>query len=406
MAVTGLSGPLFVFGQSPYPGAEYNPDLAPSLFWGGVAIMDPRVAFTYLPGEAESETDFGFAGADNITTLAIVPYTKAVGAVVASANATSATLSLVSANSATTGVYITTTFTRSDTGVLDTGVGGAGLVALDAFSQVTGSITSGVLTVTANSAMPIYPGMVVTATSGTISAGSLTVPGPVYVLSQLTGGSGANGGVGTYQLSASALTATSGTVSLANPNCLTSVVPFGFSFASPSVGMWNPAALSSRVLGITAAASATATSATVTGYDIYGFPMVETISITAGSQTTGKKAWKYIRSVTLNAADATHAYSVDTTDVYGLPLRSDSFADITVNYAASLTALTGITAATSYTQRDLTSPATATTGDVRGTYGAFTSATGANKLVIRQSPQAQNLGSNVGLFGVAQYTTF
>jgi hypothetical protein len=169
--------------------------------------------------------------------------------------------------------------------------------------------------------------------------------------------------------------------------------------------MWNPQALVGRAVAVTAAASATATTATVSGYDIYGYPMVEAITITAGSQVVGKKAFRYIKSVVLNAADATHAYSVDTADVFGLPLRSDNFGDITVNSATSLTAVTGVTAATGYLPSDRTSPATTTTGDVRGTY-AFTSSTGANKLVIRQSPQAYNVGSVAGLFGVTQYSNF
>ena len=104
-------------------------------------------------------------------------------------------------------------------------------------------------------------------------------------------------------------------------------------------------------------------------------------------------------------ADTTHAYSVDTTDVFGLPLRSDSFGDILINSATSLTAVTLITAATSYLPADRT-VATTTTGDVRGTYAGFTSSTGANKLIIRQSPQAFNIGSTAGLFGVTQYSNF
>jgi len=119
-----------------------------------------------------------------------------------------------------------------------------------------------------------------------------------------------------------------------------------------------------------------------------------------------KKAFKYIKSVVLNAADATHAYSVDTTDVFGFPIRSDAFGDILVNYAASLTATTLITAATNYVASDRT-VATSTTGDVRGTFGAFTSGTGANKLIVRQSPQPYMVQTaNPGLFGVTQYSNF
>lgn len=406
MAITALSGPMIVFGQSPFQGIEYNPDLGSSLFYAGAGILDPRAPFTYLPGEAESQPDIGWLGFDNINTLTAVPYTKAVGAISATANPTGPTLALSLANSATTGVYVTTTFTRSDTGVLDTGVNGAGLLVIDGFTQATASITNGIMTVTANSAMPLTPGMVITAVGGTTTSGQAV---GAVVLQQLTGGAAGNGVAGTYLLNISALTVTSGTVSFALPNVTSCTVPYGFSTGNnPSIPLWNPQALVGRAVAITAATGATYTTATVSGYDIYGFPMVEQITIVAASQVSGKKAFRYIRSVVLSGgtADTTHTYSVDTTDVIGLPLRSDSFGDITVNFAASLTALTGITAATSYVPADRTFPATATTGDVRGTYAAATSATGANKLVVRQQPSPQNVGYVTGLFGQPQYSNF
>jgi len=308
----------------------------------------------------------------------------------------------VSANSATTGVYVTQNFVRSDTGVIDNN-SGSGLVALDAYTSVTASFANGVMTITAGSAGPVSPGMVVLATTGTVSQGAalgtqvvtqLTTTGTYTTVGQ--------GYTGTYQTNGN-LTATSGTVTLAFQNVQQCAVPNNAQ--TPGVYLWNPQALIGRAVAVTAAASATATTATVSGYDIYGFPMVEAITLSASSQVSGKKAFRYIKSVVLNAADATHAYSVDTTDVFGLPLRSDSFGDILVNYATSLSAATLITAATNYVNADRTT-ATTTTGDVRGTFAAFTSGTGANKLVIRQSPQPYMVQTSTGLFGVTQYSNF
>ena len=395
MSITGFSGPVMVFGQNPFTPTEYNPDIGgSSLFYAGAGIMDPRTNYTYLPGEAQSQLDYGFLGFDNITTINAVPYTKAAGAIVTSANATSATLTLNTTNSATTGVYYSTVFTRADTGVTDT------VLALDAYTSVTASFSNGVMTITSNSAMPVTSGMVVLATTGTVSQG--TAAG-TQIASQLTGGTGGQGVAGTYQTTTN-LTATSGTVTLAYQTPSQCIVLNNAQ--TPGVVLWNPAAIAGRAVAVTAAASATATTATVNGYDCYGFPMTEAITLTAGSQVSGKKAFKYIKSVVLNAADATHAYSVDTTDVFGLPLRSDTFGDILVNYATSLTATTLITAATNYVASDRTT-ATSTTGDVRGTFGAFTSGTGANKLVVRQSPQSYMVQTaNPGLFGVTQYSNF
>ena len=408
MSDTAFSGPVIVFGQSA-AGFDNNPDASPSMFWAGAGYLDPRAAYTYIPGEAQSAPDLMWLGFDNITTLSQAPYALSTAAVVASANPTTATLTLVSANSATTGVGIVPSIVRADTGATDTN-GGAGFVALDSFTSVTASIVNGVLIVTANAAGLIPIGATIL-TSGTVTSGSITA------LTAVTGAINASGGVGSYQLNNATLNANSGTVTLlvngvipitgtSGRTAPNSTVPFG----SPSSNYaWNPAALVGRALSITAAAGATYTTATISGYDIYGFPMVEAITITAGSTVNGKKAWKYVKSVVLSGgtADTTHAYSVGTTDIYGLPIRSDSFGDILINYAASLTASTLVTAATGYVAADLTSPATATTGDVRGTYALQTAAaTGINKLSVRQSPQAYNTGSAVGLFGVSQFANF
>ena len=230
MANTAFSGPLMVFGQNPSQPADYNPDIGGmSMFYGAAGIMDPRTIYTYLPGESQSAYDYGWLGFDNITTINAVPYTKAAGAIVASANATSATLTLVSAGSATTGVNVTTTMTRGDTGAVDAGP----LVVLDGYTSVTASFSNGVMTITANSAMPVAPGMVVVSTSGTVSQG--TAAG-TQVANQLTAGTGGQGVAGTYQTNGN-LTATSGTVVLAIQTPSQCIVPNNAQTPATSLGM-------------------------------------------------------------------------------------------------------------------------------------------------------------------------
>ena len=401
MANSAFSGPLIVFGQNPTQPADYNPDIGgSSLFYAGTGILDPRIPFTFLPGESQAAVDYGWLGVDNITTLSAVPYTASSTAIVASANPTSATLALVTSSSSTTGVYYNNTnFVRSDTGATDT------VLALDAYASVTGSFSNGVLTITASSnQMPIGPGMVVISTSGTVSQGTalgtqvvaqLTTTGTYSTVSQ--------GTTGTYQTNGN-LTATSGTVVLAYQNVQQCAVPNNAQ--TPSQGNWSPQALLGRAVSVTAASGATYTTASVNGYDIYGYPMTENITITAGSTVNGKKAFKYIKSVVLSGgtADTTHAYSVGTADVFGFPVRSDTFGDIIVNNASSLVATTLITAATNYLPSDRTTPS-ATTADVRGTFAA-TSSSGANKLIVRQSPQAYMVPYTTGLFGLTQYYNF
>jgi len=399
MAIDAFTGPIITFGQSAL-GSDYNPDIGgSSLFSSGAGILDPRATYTYLPGEAQAALDFGWLGFDNITTLSAVPYSAAAAAIVASANPTGATLILVNTSSSTTGVYYSTNFVRADTGATDT------VLALDAYASVTGSVTNGVLTVTTSTnQMPIGPGMVILTAAGTVSQG--TVAGS-QIISQLTTtgtySTVSQGQTGTYQLNNN-LTVTSGTITLAYQTPSQCAVPNNAQ--TPSMANWSPMALLGRAVSVTAAASATYATATVNGYDIYGYPMSEALTISAGSVVTGRKAFKYIKSVVLSGgtADTTHAYSVGTADVFGLPLRSDTFGDIIVNSASSLVASTLITAATNYLPADRTTPS-ATTADVRGTFAA-TSSSGANKLTIRQSPQAYNIPYTAGLFGLTQYYNF
>ena len=401
MAITAFSGPVIAFGQSPYANAVANPDIgASSLFYAGAGILDPRQTYTYLNGESQASQDFGWLGFDNITTLSAVPYSAAAAAIVTSANPTSATLTVLSASSSTTGVYYSTNFVRADTGATDT------VLALDAYASVTGSVTNGVLTITTSTnQMPIGPGMVLLTAGGTVSQG--TVAGS-QVVSQLTTtgtySSVSQGTTGTYQLTGN-LTVTSGTITLAYQTPSQCAVPNNAQ--TPAVTNWSPQALLGRAVSVTAASGATYTTATVNGYDIYGYPMSEAITISAGSAVNGKKAFKYIKSVVLSGgtADTTHAYSVGTADVFGLPLRSDTFGDVIVNSATSLVASTLITAATNYLPADRTTPS-ATTADVRGTFAA-TSSSGANKLTIRQSPQSYMTASPItGLYGLTQYYNF
>ena len=171
MSTSAFSGPLVTWGQNPVL-ADYNPDMGSSMFFAGSGILDPRQAFTYLPGQSVSQPTVGWLGIDNINTITAVPYTSATAAAVVSANPTGATLLLTNVSSATTGIFVTQTFTRSDTGVLDTN-GGLGLLALDAYTSVTASCAAGVLTVTANGGMPIGPGMVLISSSTAVSGGTL-----------------------------------------------------------------------------------------------------------------------------------------------------------------------------------------------------------------------------------------
>lgn len=125
---------------------------------------------------------------------------------------------------------------------------------------------------------------------------------------------------------------------------------------------FNPAETIARCISITGSASATGGTFTVRGWDVYGVPMSENITIGAGAVTKfGQKAFKYIKSVTPGFTDA-HNYSVGYGDTFGLHIRSDKWEFLNIFYNGTFA-----TTSSGWLARDNTNPATATTGDVRGT---------------------------------------
>jgi hypothetical protein len=412
MSISAFAGPLVSFGQSAYDPAGQNPEVGPSLFFGGAGILDPRLPFSYAPGQDFGATTAGFLGIQDMVSLNIVPYTLNTSALAASANTTANTaMTLASSSSASTGVAVAQSIVRSDTGVAVTG-----LLGIDAFTQVTGYISNGtsgtagnILIVSAASAGPLTIGMVI---SGTGIAANTTITGYGPTVNATDGGSG-DGYTGSYTVSgnpvAAGTSASQLTISASLGNStLNAIAAERTSFgAAGTIQLWNPMALTARAVSITTSVATVGTTNvfTVAGYDIYGYPMSEAISVpstsVSGTTVNGKKAFKFITSVTPSVTDATTSYSIGTTNIIGLPLRSDFFGDSLFVYPGTgstnvVTSVTGYTAA-------VTTLATTTTGDVRGTYALQTAAsTGTNRLIVRQSPALYNISSATGLFGVTQ----
>ena len=142
MSITAFSGPVISYGQAPF--ADYNSEIAPSLFWGGVARLDPRSNFIYVPGQSAGAFTAGF-GTSDCMTLNYAPYALSTSAIAAAANVTSGTaMTLVSTNSTSTGVSVGNTCTNFNTGAAVTG-----LLMVDGFASFTGVIANNILTVSA-----------------------------------------------------------------------------------------------------------------------------------------------------------------------------------------------------------------------------------------------------------------
>src|SRR5262245_18137836 len=230
MGITAASGPYVSYGAGTAP-TDYNSGAAPSLFFQGQGLLDPRPVATYQPGQAVSSPVCGWlsAGGAMFLVLDYAPSTLSTTNI-AAAFTGSSPVTLVSSSGA--GITVGQSVVRMDNNVTDTG-----LLAID----------------------------------------------------------GAGGRVSYGQ--------------------------------DATIQLWDPTKAGGRNVRITSTTASTNAGLTVTvnGYDIYGQPVSENIAGPAGSATTsGKKAFKYIKSVTFTGGSAT-SLAVGTGDVYGFPLRSDTF---------------------------------------------------------------------------------
>jgi hypothetical protein len=169
-----------------------------------------------------------------------------------------------------------------------------------------------------------------------------------------------------------------------------------------TLNAWDARTLIARNIRITSAGNDSAATATIKGFDIYGTPMTETQTLTNASVTAGKKAFKYIQSVTLAGTLSGGNVSVGTGDVIGLPLKADQFGHLYIIYNNAV--ITAPTGQGTYTAPDATSPATATTGDVRGSYTLASASDGTKRLQVFVVIPAYNVNSITGLFGVTQFS--
>jgi hypothetical protein len=154
-----------------------------------------------------------------------------------------------------------------------------------------------------------------------------------------------------------------------------------------------------RTVTITAAGANTATY-TIAGYDIYGQAMTETVAAPSSSTVSSAKMFKSVVSVTnANATAGTNGLTVGYGDVVGLPVRVTTRDYITFSFNATVGLLAAVTVA------DVTSPATASTGDVRGKITLASAADGTKRLVAFIGLPALASGPNatrIGAFGVTQ----
>jgi hypothetical protein len=132
---------------------------------------------------------------------------------------------------------------------------------------------------------------------------------------------------------------------------------------------------------------------TITGTDTYGIAMSEAITFNGTTTVAGKKAFKTVTRVAISAALAGNG-SVGSGDIFGLPIAAGHRGYVQTAWGGAFVTTGTFAAAVT------TSPATTTTGDVRGTFAVPDAANGTKRLtlwVYVESPDTQT-----GLYGVTQ----
>lgn len=301
MPITNFAGPVVVSGQRATSGT-YNSDLAPSSFWGGIAMYDWRFAYAQDGPSTGGPRAYGFYRGGGMICIDQVPSIAKTNNIALAANPVSGTAMTLAAT--------------------------------------TGS------------------GITVTTAPFTIPQTGNVVPTGALVIDSLPG-----------------------------------VVAYG---QTSAVNVMDPTLALSRAVQITNASGASGGAVTVAGFDLWGAPQTETITLSSGAATaTGNKAWKFIQSVTPAYSNA-NTISVGVADKIGFPLRVDRFA-----YSTIFVQDTAITANTGFSAADQTSPATSVTSDARGTYALQSASNGTTlrvQMFVEMVPA--NCATITGVFGV------
>ncbi|HVO24824.1 MAG TPA: hypothetical protein VMW56_14480 [Candidatus Margulisiibacteriota bacterium] len=423
MGATNFDGPAFVYGDmgalaAAYGEAtpDYNLDAGPGMTFQGDGIPDVRFPFMKDKVQGYTGTVPGFANLAYLQSVDTIPITASTTNLANTQAGTSASLTMrtTSTTGVTAGIPIIpqpgVAGVNPEAYALNGGTPITNSLLLD-FGFAFGNVTSGSKTVVVADSTYFAVGLpLVIADAVAAGTALLTWCTGITDATHITINDTPTNSVNPTPI---------GTGNLWSPSEVGPIYPTAhLPYQAGGPGLFlDPTQALARNVQVTAAAGATATSCTVRGYDVYFNPLSEQITVTAGSTVQGKKAFKAVTSATLNAADAGHNYSVGTGDLFGFNFRSDrwEYTNIFYNggFAVSNTGWTGAVT---------TAPATATTGDVRGTVAVASLATiGAasngsisslaltgRRLAIFQSMPLWNMlsghpGSPQWMFGQAQF---
>lgn len=187
------------------------------------------------------------------------------------------------------------------------------------------------------------------------------------------------------------------------------VLAFG---SDKTIAVWNPAGGTGRNIVIKPSSNLDAGSFTVTGRDMYGYKMSEQIA--AGSTSlAGKKAFKYISSITNASAPTSTGVSIGFGDVFGFPMAVNYTgfnAQVQLLASAYSSAVIVALSSANTVLASTVATQTSTTPDVRGTYASTTASNGTLRLQMLVTPSAASIASITStnfapLFGGTQYSS-
>lgn len=356
---TAMDGPVIIYGND-NPQQMSNTDAGPSVDYQGGAIIDPRFVASVAKAPTAGQIP-AFYNAVYVPLVDGVPQTKAANAIAASQALTNGgAVTLVS----TQGAAASPNIPLVPYGLAVNSANVVKVLALD-FGFAIGATTATSTAVTlsaAASAKFFRPGQKIIISGAGATANNplittvVSVSGTALVIADAAGQTVAAAQIGTAD--SSGVTAS----------------PYQ---SAGAASLFDATQAIARTVTVTASGASSGT-VTVSGYDIYGMPMTETITIVGTGTANGKKAFKYISGAVANGAGVTTGtHQIGTNDLFGMNLRTDFWEYANIFWAGAF-----VTTSTGWLTADTTSPATSTTGDVRGTYATQSAANGTNRLAI------------------------
>lgn len=153
-----------------------------------------------------------------------------------------------------------------------------------------------------------------------------------------------------------------------------------------------------RAVSLTSTANLSAISFTITGFDFYGRLQTQTRIGPNNNTVNTLKAFMSVLSVVPNTTSVS-TVSVGSSDIFGLNYTAADAGYIMPKWNNTLAQDAG-----TFVAADATSPATAATGDPRGTYVPSSASDGSKRLVIWQHLIANQCGPNATVTGAIGVT--